>query len=72
MRRNVTLSLPEDLTKELDAVCREEGASRSEVVRDALRKQFAIRQFRRLRHRLMAKATARGIVTDEDAFRTVS
>ena len=72
MRKSVTLTLPSDLTRQLDLVCKEEGTSRSEIVRDALRRRFAMREFRRLRRRIVPKATARGIVTDEDAFRAVS
>jgi metal-responsive CopG/Arc/MetJ family transcriptional regulator len=71
-RKAVTVSLPADLTRQLDLVCKAEGSSRSEVVRDALQRQLAIREFRRLRRRIVPKARARGIVTDEDAFRAVS
>lgn len=72
MRKSVTVSLPARLARELDRISREEGTSRSEVVRDALLRQFALREFRRLRRALLPKARARGIVTDEDAFRAVS
>ena len=34
MRKAVTVSLPEPLTEELDAVSREAGTSRSEIVRE--------------------------------------
>ena len=41
MRRTVTVSLPEDLGEELDSVSTREGTTRSEVVREALRRYCA-------------------------------
>ena len=72
MRKAVTVSLPEPLTEELDAVSREEGTTRSEVVRDALRRYFTLREYRALRAELSIEAEAKGIVTDEDVFDRVS
>jgi len=68
----VTVSLPEPLTEELDAVSREEGTTRSEVVRDALRRYFTLREYRALRAELTIEAESKGIVTDEDVFDRVS
>ena len=72
MRKAVTVSLPEPLTKELDAVSREEGATRSEVVRDALKRYFTLREYRALRAELTIEAESKGIITDEDVFDRVS
>lgn len=72
MRRAVTVSLPEPLTEELDAVSREEGTTRSEVVRDALKRYFTLREYRALRAELTIEAESKGIVTDEDVFDRVS
>lgn len=72
MRRTVTVSLPEDLGDKLDAFSEQEGASRSEVVREALRRYFAVREFRRIRRSLLAEAEAKGLLTDEDVFRQTS
>jgi len=68
----VTVSLPEPLTEELDAVSREEGTTRSEVVRDALRRYFTLREYRTLRAELTIEAESKGIITDEDVFDRVS
>jgi metal-responsive CopG/Arc/MetJ family transcriptional regulator len=68
----VTVSLPEPLAEELDAVSREEGTTRSEVVRDALRRYFTLREYRALRAELTIEAESKGIVTDEDVFDRVS
>jgi len=72
MRKTVTVSLPEPLTAELDAISREEGTSRSEVVREALRRHFALREYRALRAQLRIEAETKGIITDEDVFDRVS
>lgn len=72
MRQTVAVSLPVDLAAELDAVAERAGASRSEIVRDALRRYFAVREFQRLRDSLVPFAEAQGIFTDEDVFRIVS
>ncbi|MEY2855377.1 MAG: hypothetical protein RL030_2509 [Pseudomonadota bacterium] len=48
------------------------GLSRSEIVRDAVRRQLALVQFQDLRRRIMPLAEARGYLTDEDVFRDIS
>ena len=72
MRKAVTVSLPEPLTEELDLVSQEAGTSRSEIVREALKRYFALREYRALRAELVIEAEAKGIVTDEDVFHQVS
>ena len=72
MRKAVTVSLPQTLTEELDAASREAGTSRSEIVRDALKRYFMLREYRALRAELMIEAEAKGIITDEDVFNQVS
>lgn len=72
MRQTVAVSLPEQLADELDAFAEREGASRSEVVRDALRRYLAVREFQRLREATIPFAEAQGIFTDEDVFRVTS
>ena len=72
MRKAVTVSLPEPLTEELDLVSQEAGTSRSEIVREALKRYFALREYRALRAELVIEAEAKGIVTDEDVFNRVS
>jgi metal-responsive CopG/Arc/MetJ family transcriptional regulator len=66
------VSLPEPLTEELDTVSREAGTSRSEIVREALKSYFTLREYRALRAELTIEAESKGIVTDEDVFDRVS
>jgi metal-responsive CopG/Arc/MetJ family transcriptional regulator len=72
VRRTVTVSLPGDLTRLLDKTSRVEGVTRSDLVREALRRYFAQREFQRLRRIMVPHAEARGIYTDEDVFQTIS
>ena len=72
MKEVVTIRLDAALQSELDEVCEQLGRTRSEVVRDALRRQLSLMRFERTRRRLAPYAEARGYLTDEDVFRDVS
>ena len=72
MRQTVAVSLPQDLAGELDALAEREGASRSEIVRDALRRYLAVREYQRIREAILPFAEAQGVYTDEDIFRITS
>jgi metal-responsive CopG/Arc/MetJ family transcriptional regulator len=72
MRETVTISLPPRVRRELDRVAKEEGISRSDVLRQSLEDFLFARRFRALRHRMMASAQAQGVYTDEDVFTRVS
>lgn len=72
MRQTVSISLPDDLKGQLDEAAQEEGLSRSDIVRQALSDYLFIRRFRRLRARMMSRAQAQGVFTDEDVFEQVS
>lgn len=51
---------------------RELKRTRSEIVREALRRQLALLRFEKARRQLMPFAEARGYLTDEDVFRDIS
>ena len=68
----VTVRLDDDLEPLLDEVCRRSGRTRSEVIREALRRHLAQLRFEQLRRRVMPFAEARGYLTDEDVFHKVS
>lgn len=72
MKDVVTIRLGPRLQRELDQACRQLGRTRSDVVRDALRRQLRLLRFERTRRRLMPYAEAKGYLTDEDVFRDVS
>jgi predicted transcriptional regulator len=73
MKRDaVTVRLDDDLRPLLEEVCRRSGRSRSEIVREALRRHLTIMKFEQLRRRVMPFAEARGYLTDEDVFKEIS
>jgi hypothetical protein len=51
---------------------RRSGRSRSEIVRDALRRQLALESFEQLRRQVLPFAESRGYLIDEDVFRDLS
>jgi hypothetical protein len=69
---SVTIRLDAKLQRDLDRLCRQLGRSRSEVVRDALRRRIALLRFGRSRRAIPPLAEAQGVLTDEDVFRIVS
>ena len=68
----LTIRLDPELENQLDRLAASTGRSRSEIVREALRRQLAVSQFQDLRRRMMPFAEAAGYLTDEDVFRDVS
>jgi metal-responsive CopG/Arc/MetJ family transcriptional regulator len=53
-------------------VAKKEQQKKSEIIRDALRRYFAQREFRALREKMIPRAQKMGVFTDEDVFRIVS
>lgn len=72
MRSTLTISIPEKVREQLDRVSKTEGVSRSDIVRESIRDYLFIRQFRALRKTMVAKASQKGIHTDQDVFDRVS
>ena len=68
----LTIRLDRQLERELRRLAKRTGRSRSDLVRDALRRQLALAQLASIRQRAMPLAEARGYLTDEDIFRDVS
>lgn len=68
----LTIRLDPDLDRRLSRAARRSGRTRSEFVREALRRQLAIAQLEDLRRRIMPFAEAQGYLTDEDVFRDLS
>ena len=72
MKGTLTIRVDKDLERVLDRLCKQTGQSRSEIVRDALRRELSLRRFDDLRRRVLPFAEARGYLTDEDVVRDVS
>ncbi len=68
----LTIRLDKNLDDLLTKASRRSGRNRSEIAREALRRQLRISQFEALRRKMMPFAEARGYLTDEDIFAEVS
>jgi predicted transcriptional regulator len=72
MKSTVTVRLDNDLDRQLAEASEALGRSRSDIVRDALRRQLSVLRFEKLREQIMPFAEARGYLTDDDVFDAVS
>ena len=68
----LTIRMDDDLSALLDRASKRTGRSRSDIAREALRRQLRVTQFENLRKRVMPFAEARGYLTDDDVFADVS
>ena len=68
----LSIRLDDDLDQLPNTASRQAGRSRSDVARDALRRQLRLTQFEAIRRRMMPFAEARGFLTDEDVFSKIS
>jgi len=68
----ITILLDKDLDDLLAKASERSGKNRSEIAREALRRQLRLAQFEELRKRIMPFAEARGLLTDEDVFSQIS
>ena len=68
----ITVRIDDALDAELTTLAKRTGRSKSELIREALRRQLAVTRFEELRRSTAPFAEARGWLTDEDVFRDVS
>ena len=62
----------QELDEELSLAVARSGRTRSEVIRDALRRQLALQRFDDLRDKALPFAERQDLLTDEDVFSAVS
>jgi len=73
MRNVVSISLPGSILKQLEKEAKEEGSSRSEIIKRSLSRYFFAHDLARARNRAMSELAGKGMVlTDEDVFKAVS
>ncbi len=65
MSRLLSVSLPDDLADETDALAQSLGKTKSEVVRDALRRQVQIERFAELQRYGRERAEMLGVGPDD-------
>ena len=68
----LSIRLDPEMDALLSQLSAQAGKSKSEVAREALRRQLRLVQFETLRGRVMPFAESRGYLTDEDLFREIS
>ncbi len=67
----LSVSLMPDFLEEIERVAKEEKRTKSELVREALRRYLAERQWEQLSRYAQIKAAATGIATEEDIQRLI-
>lgn len=75
MSRLLSVSVPDDLADEIEALAETSGKTKSELVRDALRRQIRLERFSSLQRFGQGQAEAAGIGPEDieeliDQFRT--
>jgi predicted DNA-binding protein len=68
MSKTITIRLDDDLAETLDHVSNRTGRSKSEIMRDALKRRLSIELLDLAREKLVPLARRQGIYTDEDVF----
>ena len=61
MAKLLSVSIPDELMRDVEAIARARGETKSEVVRDALRRQVELERLRELRRYGRRQAEVRGI-----------
>ena len=67
----ITLRVPDELDEALERQSTAAGVSKSDLAREALRRFLAVSEFQRLREKLVRRAQAQGVHTDDDVFRVL-
>jgi predicted transcriptional regulator len=68
----LTVRIDDETERRLAQVEKRTGKRRSDIVRDALKRQLALEAFEQVRREVLPFAEARGYLTDDDVFRDVS
>ena len=68
----ITLRVPDELDAALERQSHAAGVSKSDLAREALRRFLTVSEFQRLREKLVRRAQARGVHTDDDVFRVLN
>jgi predicted transcriptional regulator len=68
----LTIRLDDELEKDLEQLAKSQHRTKSDLVREMLRKRIAVERFRELRRKALPLAEAAGYVSDDDVFRDIS
>ncbi len=63
--KTITISLPPEMLEQIERIMKEEGRTKSELLREAIRCYVEDREWERLKRYAEQKARERGITTEE-------
>lgn len=72
MKTTLSIRIDEDLERLIEKAAKRTGRPKSELVREALRRQLSIESFQQIRNRILPFAESQGLLTDEDVWRKFS
>lgn len=72
MRTVVSISLPGEISKELNNLAKKTGRNKSDIIKEALSLFLWETKLKDVQRRLGRRAKKIGIVTEEDVFREIS
>lgn len=68
----LTVRIDDELDRQLTELARETGRTKSQLVREMLRRQTTLALFQKVRRKAVPLAERAGYLTDEDIFRDFS
>jgi len=72
MRSVLSISLPKNISSELESLAKKTGRTKSDIVKESVSLYLWEDRFRKTQRRLIGRAKKKGIVTEEDVFKAVS
>ena len=72
MRSVLSVSLPENISSELDKFARSTGRTKSDIVKESIDLYLWEVRFRKLQKRVGTKAKKAALVSEEDVFKAIS
>jgi len=72
MRSVLSVSLPENLSSELDDYAKKTGRNKSDIVKESISLYLWEARFRKVRKSLSLRARKAGFITEDDVFRAIS
>lgn len=68
----LTLRIDDEMERQLEQLAQSRHSTKSQIVREMLKKNLALTKLRELRAQMIPYAEAAGYYTDEDVFRDIS
>ncbi|MDI6402803.1 ribbon-helix-helix protein, CopG family [Balneolaceae bacterium ANBcel3] len=72
MNTTISVRIDSELDKLLSSTAKRTGRAKSDLVREAIKRQLAVEAFQQLRNSILPFAESQGLLTDEDVWREIS